>query len=305
MPERLLTIEDVLPLLERRRQTRTGWTARCPAHEDRTPSLGVGIGRDGQLLLVCGAGCTFASILDALRQAAGMPSAAVTPQRARQAPRPPPPLAPPSPVDWVSLCADIQEGLFGTELGALHLQLGVSESALARLECGWSDGHRAYTFPMRDGVGTIVGVSLRGRNGGKWGITGSKLGFFIPYNLAGEGPLFMPEGASDTAALLDLGFDAVGRPQAMIRDKGRLQWLIDLLHTPLHQNRQVVVVADNDTGAGWAGAKQLARDLRRQCRSVKILAPPPLFKDIRDWSRTGVGAGLINALLLDRPVVRG
>jgi len=43
------------------------WTARCPAHDDGSPSLSVGIGDEGRVLLHCHAGCTFEQIMDALR----------------------------------------------------------------------------------------------------------------------------------------------------------------------------------------------------------------------------------------------
>ena len=39
--------------------------ARCPAHDDRTPSLGVSLGR-GAILLHCFAGCDQESVLAAL-----------------------------------------------------------------------------------------------------------------------------------------------------------------------------------------------------------------------------------------------
>ncbi len=45
---------------------RTG-TARCPAHDDREPSLSLSTGRGGGLLLHCHAGCDFRDVLDALR----------------------------------------------------------------------------------------------------------------------------------------------------------------------------------------------------------------------------------------------
>ena len=41
--------------------------ACCPAHNDKNPSLSIGTGRNGKLLLTCHAGCDFRDILNALR----------------------------------------------------------------------------------------------------------------------------------------------------------------------------------------------------------------------------------------------
>lgn len=38
------------------------WIARCPAHDDSEPSLSIGTGDDGRVLLHCFAGCRFAAI---------------------------------------------------------------------------------------------------------------------------------------------------------------------------------------------------------------------------------------------------
>jgi hypothetical protein len=43
-----------------------GWTCRCPAHHDRSPSLSIGIGEDGRALVNCHAGCATADVLAAL-----------------------------------------------------------------------------------------------------------------------------------------------------------------------------------------------------------------------------------------------
>ncbi len=43
--------------------------AYCPAHQNEvTPALSVGTGREGQLLLSCKAGCTFAEVVAALNE---------------------------------------------------------------------------------------------------------------------------------------------------------------------------------------------------------------------------------------------
>jgi hypothetical protein len=42
------------------------WIARCPAHNDRRPSLGVREADDGRVLLYCRAGCETSAILDSI-----------------------------------------------------------------------------------------------------------------------------------------------------------------------------------------------------------------------------------------------
>lgn len=44
-----------------------GWMASCPAHEDKTPSLAIGDGRDGRVLVKCHAGCGQDDVIAALR----------------------------------------------------------------------------------------------------------------------------------------------------------------------------------------------------------------------------------------------
>lgn len=56
----------LLDRLERVRRTGAGWTARCPAHEDRTASLSIGIGDDGRVLAHCFAGCSIHDVLGAV-----------------------------------------------------------------------------------------------------------------------------------------------------------------------------------------------------------------------------------------------
>jgi putative DNA primase/helicase len=42
--------------------------ALCPAHKDRTPSLSIGEGRAGKVLVKCWAGCDQQRVIAALRQ---------------------------------------------------------------------------------------------------------------------------------------------------------------------------------------------------------------------------------------------
>lgn len=47
-------------------KTADGWRARCPAHDDRQPSLSISEGADGRVLLHCHAGCSTESICQSL-----------------------------------------------------------------------------------------------------------------------------------------------------------------------------------------------------------------------------------------------
>ena len=55
------------------------WTARCPAHKDRSASLSIGMGADGRILLHDFAGCCATDIV----QAVGLTLADLFPERIR------------------------------------------------------------------------------------------------------------------------------------------------------------------------------------------------------------------------------
>lgn len=77
MPLRLFSIRieceippmtSIIEIAERlhSRRSGAGWIARCPAHKDRSPSLSIGEGRDGKILLHCFSGCTSEAVCDSL-----------------------------------------------------------------------------------------------------------------------------------------------------------------------------------------------------------------------------------------------
>ena len=51
----------------RGRKVGSGWMARCPAHDDRTPSLSIRDGADGKVLVRCHAGCDQERVIVTLR----------------------------------------------------------------------------------------------------------------------------------------------------------------------------------------------------------------------------------------------
>jgi hypothetical protein len=57
---------EILLRLQFVAKVRDGWMARCPAHDDKKPSLSVSTGDDGRTLLHCHAGCTLEAICAAM-----------------------------------------------------------------------------------------------------------------------------------------------------------------------------------------------------------------------------------------------
>lgn len=61
-----MTAAAFASLTQARRAGPARYMARCPAHQDRAPSLSIREGRDGRILLTCFAGCDKGAVLCAL-----------------------------------------------------------------------------------------------------------------------------------------------------------------------------------------------------------------------------------------------
>ncbi len=61
-----MTAETIAKALGGRKAGRT-WMARCPAHDDRKPSLSIATGDEGRVLVCCHAGCSQAAVVAALK----------------------------------------------------------------------------------------------------------------------------------------------------------------------------------------------------------------------------------------------
>lgn len=64
--EKALNIYEILDRLEDVRQSGNSYIARCPLHDDRSPSLSIAIGDDGRILLHCFTGCEVKNICEAI-----------------------------------------------------------------------------------------------------------------------------------------------------------------------------------------------------------------------------------------------
>jgi len=66
MSFRRVSVADVLARLDKVKKSGAGWTARCPAHDDKNPSLSISEADDGKVLLYCHAGCEYPDVARAL-----------------------------------------------------------------------------------------------------------------------------------------------------------------------------------------------------------------------------------------------
>lgn len=91
-------------------------------------------------------------------------------------------------------------------------------------------------------------------------------------------PVVIVEGMSDTAAALDLGFYAVGRPSDLA-GLGHLRQLV--------AGRDVIIIGENDQKEdgrwpGRTGAERTFETLQHVCNAVWFM-PPEGVKDLRSW----------------------
>ena len=214
-----------------------------------------------------------------------------TPKRKPEPPRPK--------VDWDKLNAGYRSS-FQDPMGTAQM-FGVSMAALDELLIGWDPGRKAHTFPMKDGKGNIIGIRLRTLDGHKFSVPGSKNGIFWPLSTKADADdlLFVGEGPSDCAALLDLRFSPIGRASCGTG----YQYIKEMIE---HYERQVVIFADKDTAKftpdgkkffpGYDGALRLARSIKPFVRSVRLIKPPEK-KDIRQWYQAGATRAAVLALV--------
>ena len=185
------------------------------------------------------------------------------------------------------------------ELGDFADSLGLSVASLNRLRIGWAEQYHAWAFPMVDADVRIRGIRLRALDGHKWSVRGGRDGVFWPAGLTFRKPLLLSEGPTDTAALLDLGFEAVGRPSCL----GGTRIVCELVRR--RKPPGVIVVSDRDeNGAGQRGAESMVTALLTYCASVRVIQPPEGIKDARAWKSAGASQKDVLSMIEAAPVRR-
>src|SRR6266567_2380237 len=195
------TLDRVLAQLKGVRTSLRGWRACCPAHVDSEPSLSIGLGEQGQVLLKCFAGCSLEhiveamglTILDLFPDGATFPEQGSSNGAHHQA------------LTLLDLAVEKQlpwKFLF---------HLGVMDHASGGVQIPYhlADGQEAPRYRIR--------TALVAKEGSRWN---SGEGYIVPYGLERledarkAGYLVLVEGESDCWTLWYQGFPALGLPGA-------------------------------------------------------------------------------------------
>jgi len=272
-------LDSILSRLKNVRRTRSGWTACCPAHDDRRASLSISVGDDGRVLLHCHAGCNVENVASAL----GLEMRDLFPERSEAKWER-------SDTTWRTTGMNDKEETFdslGSALAALTKRYGRYSKSWDYLDASgrlvgvvvrWDPRERSDT--TRDGGDgkTIRPVSRTAD--GRWRIGAMpepRPLYHLPVILAApEGAfVFVVEGEKCADVVASLGFHATtSAGGANAADK--TDW------SPL-RGKHVVIVPDNDSAG-----ERYADEVARLCREVGVASIRVLR--LADYA-TGLPAG--------------
>jgi hypothetical protein len=259
------------------------WMARCPAHDDRAPSLSIADTRDGKVLVRCHAGCDQRDVIAALRARGIWAADARRPFRSLRKPsRVPPPEAHSDALRRTDAALAIWRGLQSGE--------GTPVETYLR--------SRGLTVPIPPSIRFHVG--LKHPSGGVWpamvalvtqGADGKAIGIHRTF-LASDGSTKAPVepakmmlglcrgGAVRLAERHDVLMvgEGIETCLAVMQATGRPAWAalstsgLRALDLPC-EVRDVFVLADGDD-PGEAAAQNCAWRWKREGRRVRIARPP-------------------------------
>ncbi len=251
-----------------------GYSVCCPAHEDRSPSLTIGIGDDGRVLLNCKAGCSFDAVVESL----GLEAKDLFPESASAS----------TPLRSSGRPAGKPKPSFPTAEAAVAAWEKIRRAKLVgRWDYHDADGRHVFSEvrfpPPRPGERKIYHQVALAADG-TWfhGLPPAPRAIYrLPAVLAADGPIFVAEGCKAAEALVSLGLNATTSPNGA-ESAGKADW------SPLRGRRVVILPDRNEVGERYAAdVADLA--LRAGAESVVVVRLADLWPglpeggDAFDW----------------------
>ncbi len=264
-----MNCEEILERLEGVQSSGSGHIARCPAHDDRKPSLSVQE-KDDRILIKCHAGCSTQDVLKSIGCDMRDLFCHET-RRAKSRPR----------KSSVQPIAESEIALMQQRLGSQERDYLCRERLLSnkvidhyRLGLAEKNRNRQITIPIFDDAGLVRDVRLwlrpELRNEGSSKITHWAKGYgaprLYPIDQLSHDDLVVVEGELDALALISHGVPAI------TVTAGATTWPDDLSRH--FEGKNITISMDND-GAGCSGAEGRAESLSKYAAKVCIASWPP------------------------------
>lgn len=268
-----MTLADVLQRADGVRRSGDGYVARCPAHEDRRPSLSVRQGRDGRVLVNCKAGCSVEAVTSGWGLSVRDLFAADPARERRTGP-------------GVAPRRVLREHVYTDDAGEPLYKV-------VRFETLPGDDQpkcMPYLWDGRGGWATTPGMGSAPR-------VLYKLPEFVEAAALGR-TVYLPEGERDVDSVCALGFAATTNPF------GGKSWQPE--YTNEFRDLDVVLLEDNDE-TGRKRTAALTAALGPVVRSLRVIRFPdlPAGGDVTDWLAAGGTADALLALADAAPVIAG
>jgi len=265
-----VSLQLLLERLDEVKQSGSGWSARCPSHDDAHASLSVGLGDDGRVLVHCHAGCPAERVVEAIGMTMAM-------------------LMAPSSHTWHSDRTPRLYESLDIAVGAIAGACGGSVEALH--DYRHADGTIAfYVVRLRTASGKTYRPISPAGTGWRIGAPQGALPLFNLPSINETQEIVVTEGEKCALVAIMLGTKATTSAHGA-QSARKTDW------TPL-AGKHVVLLPDKDE-AGLKYVFEVASILRGLTppASARMLALPdlPAGGDIVDWYEAKRAAGLDDA----------
>ena len=297
-----MTVAEIIDRLDARHNGKT-WIARCPAHDDRTPSLSINEGRDGCILLNCHAGCETEKIVAALglKLSDLFPT---KPHKGRPRLKNGPVLNPGAAIAPIGAATNSKLSSFDWRacveaVEDKDLERLAKKRAFTIEFCQWLKDNnylgiidRHFAFPVED-RNRIVGAHFRLRE--NWCYTpGAKTQLFVIGEVSNGNPIHIFESQWDAFAFLNALAPNDRKSVCVLITRGANNGA--LVSGVIGKNATAYLWPQNDEpGEKWT--KVLCENLPIGC-AIKVVRTPGK-KDLNDWTRDGATAQDLGKAIAD------
>jgi hypothetical protein len=262
-------VDNLLRRLDDVKRSGNGWIAKCPAHDDRKPSLSISECANGRALLKCHAGCS----VDAVVAALGLTMADLFVEKSESQPR----KKRHNTFDWAKCIATLTQEDRIRIANERVLSPTFVEWLYQQELIGSYNGKVAFAVTED---GQAVGAHYKFARGWRYVPKGIKTRPFVIGELAPGDPVHVFESQWDGFTFMDKSGEYTGI--VITRGSGNGALAADLIPA----GSTTYLWTQNDApGEKWQ--TDICANTKAAVRRVRI---PPSYKDLNEWTKAGATA---------------